>query len=1297
MSIATHCRRLSAALRRGAWLGVLGVAMATGGAFPAPEGTPNLKPFRPEGWPAPLVVSTRQGDHSDTRRLTVSDRLYVDLAVINDGGSAAAAPFRIDLLLDGALWKRIEAPAPLPPRAYRFREDLLIPPLGAGGHTLQLVIDAGGAIPESDESDNTYTRTLFVAGGCVPLSVKVSPPEGGILTASREANCGEATVSSSHLATAGAQAAKALRLGGEPIMRDRKARSVAALSEKAEAEGRVGVIVGLGTGARALQAGVASLSEARGRAPVIARAQQALLVRMSAHRLSSIRRFKFMPYAALTVDAAGLAALARDPEVVSIEEDLAVKPALEDSGPLVGAPQAWRQGYEGAGQAIAVLDTGVDSRHPFLAGKVVSEACYSGYVWTSLCPGGEEESTLPGSGEPCPSTFSECFHGTAGAGVAAGYGEDFSGVAPGASIIAIQVFSSCGEDCLTSSTSDWLAGIERIIELSDTFDIAAVNMSFSGYHGSPESCDEQFPAVKAAFDNLRALGIAPVVASGNSYSEDTISFPACISSAVSVGSTDGDASVSRFSNSSPQLDLLAPGRGIETAVPEEGFNRFNGTSMAAPHVAGAWALLKSKAPQATVPELLSLVKQTGIPVADPRNDLVKPRLQVDVAIDAVLTGSTYAFGTRLTLKATPRPGFRFAFWRGCPDASGDRCVVVMEEARSLTAVFEPLSKAAPDLVPTALTGPSTATLGRELALEAAIGNQGTAPAGPFRLGFYLSEDAEITREDLWFAVCPYPGLEAGASASCRHSFPLPLSIPAGRYYLGAIADDLDRVAETREANNALATGAGTIKIQPRRTAYRSFVPVLLSAEGRNDSFFTSELILTNRGAGEAALDFLYTAHAGGGSGTASDVLAPGEQKIVPDALAYLRNLGMPLPGEGNRIGTLWVEALAASRVGVMVRTTTPVPEGRAGLAYPAVAEGEGFHYGRFYLGGLRQNERDRSNVAVQHMGSPEDGPITLWVFSGPNAGFGEVTLEAGEFHQFSGALGSSGQGWAQVFRAEGAAPFYAYGVINDQGNSDGSFVFPIAQRSLRDRQHLTLPVIVEAAGFTSELTLTNLSEEAKTLDFRFVAEGLSTPDRTARFRLRIGARDQRILPDFIETQLRQRGVEGVRPVRGGLAGALFVTTTSGAPDSLDDIAIGARTSFPDGRGGRYGLFYPAVPDREAFTGNAWVDGLQQNADNRSNLALVNTGTVNDTDSVFSLEIYDGETGRPAGTLTRRVAARGWLQINAILATHAPGTRQGYVRIRQVSGANPFLAYGVINDGGAPGEGSGDGAYVPAVQ
>ena len=226
----------------------------------------------------------------------------------------------------------------------------------------------------------------------------------------------------------------------------------------------------------------------------------------------------------------------------------------------------------------------------------------------------------------------------------------------------------------------------------------------------------------------------------------------------------------------------------------------------------------------------------------------------------------------------------------------------------------------------------------------------------------------------------------------------------------------------------------------------------------------------------------------------------------------------------------------------------------------------------------------------------------------------------------------------------------------------------------------------------SELTVTNFSEEANTLHFSFVADGLSSLDRTARFDLEIGAGQQRIIPDVIDTQLRQKGVEGVPSSRGGLAGALFAKADRG---DMSGIVIGARTSSSDGRGGHYGVFYHALPDGSAFTKSVWIHGLQQNQENRSNLALVNTGEVDSSPSVFQLDIYNGATGMLANTVTGlTVAARRWRQNNGILGKYAPATTQGYVRITKISGNNPFLAYGVINDGGAPGERSGDGAYLP---
>ena len=496
-----------------------------------------------------------------------------------------------------------------------------------------------------------------------------------------------------------------------------------------------------------------------------------------------------------------------------------------------------------------------------------------------------------------------------------------------------------------------------------------------------------------------------------------------------------------------------------------------------------------------------------------------------------------------------------------------------------------------------------------------------------------------------------------------------------------------------------STGGGGGSGRFRLTAGTTFVPVILTAAGRNDSFFTSEMTLTNRGTREARLHYTYTAHIGGGTGSTSEVLPAGHQRVVSDALDHLRNLGIPIPAEGNRIGTLRVEAPVASQVGVLVRTTTAVPDGRAGLAYPGIGMEEGFHRA-VYLCGLRQNTQDRSNVAFQNMGAPEEGPIILrtTVFSGDPNGpaprvLQEVRLGPGGFHQYSGVLGSLANGYVRVERVRGTAPFYAYGVINDQANSDGSYVFPVVESFPGGAAGQTLPVIVETTAFTSELTVTNFSATAKVVNFSFVADGIQTTDHTVRVPAPLAAGQQLVIPELVD-EVRRRGLAGIGPTRGGLAGPLFATVADG---NMEGIVVGARTvTQAVFAGGQYGVFYSAAPYGSAFSQVAWVEGLQQNQESRSNLALVNTGEVDDSQSVFAIDIYDGDTGLPVRTITGiTVPARGWRQINSILRDYAQETTQGYVRIRKISGYNPFLAYGVINDGPSPGERSGDGAYIPA--
>jgi len=358
--------------------------------------------------------------------------------------------------------------------------------------------------------------------------------------------------------------------------------------------------------------------------------------------------FESIPYVVLEVDAAALEALADNPAVANIQADVPAPPLLAESIPIIGADDAWAAGYSGAGQVIAILDTGVEKTHPFLTGKVVGEACFSTTApangSTSLCPSpnANGDQIGEGSGVNCPTGISGCGHGTHVAGIAAGKG-DASGVAKDASLLAIQVFSrfdgsqcstyGMSSPCVLSWTSDQLAALDWLYSQRDSFDLAAANMSLGGGLFS-SVCDND--SRKAAIDNLRSVGIATVAAAGNSGSRTSLSSPACISSVVSVGATTDADAVASYSNAAPFLSLLAPGSSIRSSVPSNDYQTMSGTSMAAPHVAGAWAVLKQVRPGATVDELLAVLGSTGLPVsADGAPELTFNRVQLGLAVESL--------------------------------------------------------------------------------------------------------------------------------------------------------------------------------------------------------------------------------------------------------------------------------------------------------------------------------------------------------------------------------------------------------------------------------------------------------------------------------------------------------------------------------------------------------------------------------------------------------------------------------------------------------------------------------------
>jgi len=391
--------------------------------------------------------------------------------------------------------------------------------------------------------------------------------------------------------------------------------------------------------------------------------------------IRGLQRLSVSPMFAINVNATELEDLAADPQVVRLHENALKKTNLEQSIPLIGMPAAYTSGATGSGYAVAVVDTGVKSDHPFLAGKVILEGCFSnaggGGGGTSTCPNGTPSQTGAGAASPtstgCLSGNTNlCFHGTHVAGIATGINSTNdpssppNGVAKSADIVAVQVFTTIGTS-LSAFDSDIISGLDYIYSnlnnLPGSIKVAAVNMSLGG--GQYFSACDTDP-VKPAIDNLLAAGVATAIASGNNSWVNSISSPGCISSAVSVGSSTKGDQISSFSNSASMVALMAPGGSVggdpsaacDGSVNSDIHSSFivnttstyaclAGTSMAAPHVAGAFAALRTMAPSATVAQLLGVLKDTGVPIKDNRQGglFTKTRIQVDAAAKALIANS----------------------------------------------------------------------------------------------------------------------------------------------------------------------------------------------------------------------------------------------------------------------------------------------------------------------------------------------------------------------------------------------------------------------------------------------------------------------------------------------------------------------------------------------------------------------------------------------------------------------------------------------------------------------------------
>jgi len=342
--------------------------------------------------------------------------------------------------------------------------------------------------------------------------------------------------------------------------------------------------------------------------------------------------------ASATIKGGALVGLSHDKDVLYISRDAALRATAETSwgAPLThtpgivetGAPLVWSTGLSGKGVGIAVVDSGV-APHPDLAGRIVAAIDF-----TSASP---TVSTTP-LGDPGG-------HGTHVAGLAAGDGTasggEFEGMAPQANIVDVRVIDATG----SSNISTVLRGLQWVLANRATYNIRVVNLSL----GAPPAVSYTLDPLATAAEILTFAGIAVVVAAGNSGpNAGTISSPGYDPYVITVGAVDDngtvtpdDDAIASFSSRGPTADgaakpdLVAPGRkmvslrspgsALDQLYPERqvtatnsataDYFRLSGTSMAAPVVAGAIALLLERNPSLSPEQVKHHLRSTATQVA----------------------------------------------------------------------------------------------------------------------------------------------------------------------------------------------------------------------------------------------------------------------------------------------------------------------------------------------------------------------------------------------------------------------------------------------------------------------------------------------------------------------------------------------------------------------------------------------------------------------------------------------------------------------------------------------------------
>ncbi|SCL17268.1 type VII secretion-associated serine protease mycosin [Micromonospora rhizosphaerae] len=243
----------------------------------------------------------------------------------------------------------------------------------------------------------------------------------------------------------------------------------------------------------------------------------------------------------------------------------------------------------GSGTVVAVIDSGVDRRHPQLAGRVLHGTDF-------LDPGGDGTRDCAG-------------HGTGVASIIAGAprpGVAFQGLAPDARILPVRVSEQQVLEGRESGRTVDAADFARAIRWAVDHDADVLNLSVVLYADRP--------AVREAIAYAARRDVVVVAAAGNLHdSGDPRPYPAAYDGVLGVGAIGADGSRAPFSQTGPYVDLVAPGSDVLMAAPEQGHQRAEGTSYATPFVAATAALVRQYRPGLTADEVARRIVDSSDP------------------------------------------------------------------------------------------------------------------------------------------------------------------------------------------------------------------------------------------------------------------------------------------------------------------------------------------------------------------------------------------------------------------------------------------------------------------------------------------------------------------------------------------------------------------------------------------------------------------------------------------------------------------------------------------------------------